>query len=133
VHKRIWKKKQGVSAATKAAIQITREWQDKVTSQDQRYTAEFAVAGLGEKIDLVDSTTRVAYELKVSPNNPHMEFYRDMFKVLAHNEASTPEQRLSKLVFITPPEGAARLQRGFGRVACRIAQKFGFTVEVIPL
>jgi hypothetical protein len=133
VHSAIWRECQGVSEATKAAGEITRQWQSAVTSQNERYKAEFPVCGLGEKIDLVDTESKIAYELKVSANNTHMEFYRDVFKVLAHNESAVKDERLKKLIFLAPEAGAVRLQRGLGEAACRIAEKFGFTVEVQAL
>jgi hypothetical protein len=130
IHSELWRSRQTVSSATKTAIEITRRWQLEVTTADADFQKEFPVEGLGEKIDLVDTKRMVAYELKVSPNNTHMEFYRDVFKVLAHNEASQVCQRINKLIFIAPQEGAARLRRGLGEAACRISQKFGFSIEI---
>lgn len=133
VHEDYWRSNQDVSKATKAAIRITREWQDQVIAKAPHFAKEFPVAGLGERIDLLDTTARVAYELKVSPNNTHMEFYRDVFKILAHNEASKKSDRILRLIFITPKAGATKLSRGLGQAACRISEKFGFTVEVMAL
>ena len=119
-----------MSSATRLAIEITREWQRDVTRANRYYKAEFPVHELGEKIDIVDLKRKIAYELKVSPNNTHMEFYRDVFKVLAHNQAARSGERLKQLIFLTPEKGAVRLQRGLGKVACRISKKFGFSVAV---
>jgi len=133
IHPMYWRDEQNVSSATRAAGRITREWQQTVVAGDAAFVAEYRVHGLGEKIDLVDVKRRVAYELKVSPNNTHMEFYRDVFKVLAHNEAAPPRERIKELVFLAPTRGAERPQRGLGETACRIAEKFGFTVKVIAI
>lgn len=102
-----------------------------MTQADPKFLAEFPVEGLGEKIDLLDTAGMVAYELKVSPNNSHMEFYRDVFKVLVHNEQT--REPIKKLIFISPGQGARRLKRGLGQAACRVSQRFGFTVEVIEI
>jgi hypothetical protein len=131
IHSAVWKPKQSVSLATITAGEITRQWQAAVTKSHKGFRAEYPVEGLREKIDLVDITRMIAYELKVSPNNTHMEFYRDLFKVMAHNELAA--KPISKLVFIAPGAGARRLQRGLGEVACRLSKKFGFSVEVVEI
>ena len=131
IHSTVWKAKQSVSDATSTAISITRQWQAAVLTSKPSFAAEYPVSGLGEKIDLLDRDQMIAYELKVSPNNTHMEFYRDVFKVLAHNEVA--QVPIRKLVFIAPGVGARRLQRGLGEIACRIAGKFGFTVVVVEI
>ncbi len=66
------------------AALVTSTWQRDVTRNlGPGLMPEFRIGeGLGERIDLVDTHELVAYELKVSPNNTHFEFYRDIFKVI---------------------------------------------------
>jgi hypothetical protein len=88
--------------------------------------------GVNERLDLVDCRERVAYELKASRNNPHMECYRDVFKALVFNRLN-PRNRLQKLVFITPGEGAGRLEKPFTEEVRAIASKAGLEVEIAPI
>ena len=107
-HNRLWGMGANVSSQTSRAQRLTREWQDNLVATDAaRYKAEF-VAGNNSryKIDLVDLKDRTAYELKVSKNNPHFEFYKDVFKVLYANK---PEKILDKLVFCCPAESESKL------------------------
>jgi len=128
IHGRLWRQKQGVSVATKLAIKITREWQDRVTASHPHFTAEYQVEALGEKIDLYDTSNRIAYELKVSQNNTHMEFYRDVFKVIIHNETAKP--KITELIFISPISGIARLQKGLGLAVSTLGKKLGFKITI---
>lgn len=126
IHSHLWRRKQGVSHATKLAIKITRDWQTEVIETHSHFVAEYPVEALGEKIDLYDKRHHIAYELKVSQNNTHMEFYRDVFKVIIHNETS--HTKIKKLVFISPEEGITRLQRGLGLAASKLGKKLGFEI-----
>lgn len=133
IHSHDWSMVQDVSIATKSAQTITRDWQNKVTANSDRYEAEFPVSNLGEKIDLVDTTDMIAYELKVSPNNSHFEFYRDVFKVIAHNRLAATPNRLAELNFLAPGIGAKRLQRGLAKEVCEWASEQAIIIKVVEL
>jgi len=111
VHNKLWTNDKNVSAQTSRAHKLTREWQEKLVAIDSnRYKAEFiSTTQRGKrshKIDLVDTVERVAYELKVSPNNAHFEFYKDVFKVLYANSS---EKVIDKLVFCCPSLAKSKL------------------------
>src|SRR5437879_9522856 len=112
-HRKHWSAKADVSEQTKASTLVCQVWQAAARGVlGEHLLAEHPVAeGLGERIDLVDTEEAIAYELKVSQNNTHFEFYRDIFKVAVHNERSR-SLRSKKLVFITPSEGARKLGSG---------------------
>src|SRR5689334_7104627 len=76
----------------KLAALVTETWQDAVVARfGPDIVPEFPIGeGLRQRIDLVDQTERVAYELKVSPNNIHFDFYRDIFKVIIARDNSLP-------------------------------------------
>ncbi len=119
------------STGTKAAIAATEKWQQEVLGVgDPNVHIEYSVGGgLGEKIDVANLATGTAYEMRVSLNNTHFEFYRDILKILAHNEVNTHRQ-LKTLVFITPEGGAARVRDGLGKIAAQVARKLALTVVV---
>jgi hypothetical protein len=96
-----------------------------------RFRAEYSVGdGFNEKIDLVDMQDAVAYELKVSKNNTHFEFYRDIFKIAVHN-AHNPRWQIKKLIFITPAEGATKLETRYGQAVRALAeQRHSIAVEI---
>jgi hypothetical protein len=112
------------------AALVTSTWQSNVvTHLGQGLVPEFRIGeGLGERIDLVDTHELVAYELKVSPNNTHFEFYRDIFKVIIARDNALPE--LNHFVFITPYAGARRLHRDFPRAVIAHAASLRLHVEV---
>ena len=98
-----------VSAHTKSAQVITKEWQQSVCSGNIR--AEVKVSPFGnEKIDIVDLSKNEAYELKVSGKNTHHEFYKDLIKVLTYNEYAESNKKLSKLIFISELDGIKSLE-----------------------
>jgi hypothetical protein len=133
--KETWKRGSDVSAQTKAAQRISLEWQKDVLAHfGKRFRNEYPVAPLGnERIDLVDETDGIAFELKVSPNNVHFEFYRDIFKVAVHNRESH-SLKIKRLVFITPEEGVAKLRSSFVKSVSAIAgEQLGFEVEVVGI
>lgn len=104
VHNKLWTSDNNVSAQTSRAHKLTREWQEQLIAIDSnRFKAEFISSTQrgkrSHKIDLVDTVDRVAYELKVSPNNAHFEFYKDVFKVLYANSS---EKVIDKLIFCCP-------------------------------
>ena len=108
------------STGTKAAIAATKKWQQEVLKLgDPAVHVEYSIGGgLGEKIDVANLATKTAYEMKVSPNNTHFEFYRDIFKILAHNEVNTHRQ-INTLVFITPESSATKIRDGLGKIAAQ--------------
>lgn len=123
-HRQAWKKSSNVSEQTKSAQGVCISWQQAVADNFQdRFRAEYQVGdGFNEKIDLVDLQDAVAYELKVSKNNTHFEFYRDIFKIAVHN-AHNPRLQIKKLVFITPTAGADKLRTAYGNAVHILAEK----------
>ena len=85
--------------------------------------------GVTQKIDLVDDNDRVAYELKSSPNNVHMEIYRDVFKALVFNERN-PQKCITTLVFLAPSEGIKKLGTTFPRDVQNISARLGLTLKL---
>ena len=131
-HKQVWTTGSNVSKQTRSAQAVCRVWQDVVrTELGDRFAAEHRLGDddVNEKIDLVDIKERVAYELKVSENNPHMEFYRDIFKALVFNRRN-PNNKLRKLIFITPEVGAVKLDKAFGDDVKAIALEAGLVVQI---
>jgi hypothetical protein len=133
IHKRHWLPNRDESHSTRAAIQICREWQQAVINAfPRRFVGECVIGSdCGERIDLVDQNEKIAYELKASPNNTHMEFYRDIFKTWVQREIG--DEPLKRLVFITPEMGARRLQAGFGQQVIRLAQQHGLAIEIAAI
>jgi hypothetical protein len=116
------------------APKVCRAWQQAVRDDFRdRFSPEHPVGpGMNEKIDLVDLQGRVAYKLKVSKNNTHFEFYRDIFKVAVHNPLH-PDLPLTKLVFITPEAGALRLNSPYGCTVVHLATQFGIKVAIVGI
>jgi hypothetical protein len=134
-HGQAWKRGSHVGTQTKSAIAVCQSWQNAIRKEfGDRFVPEHlcGMDGVNQKIDLVDTKERVAYELKVSPNNTHMEFYRDVFKVLVFNRRN-PKNKLRKLIFITPEEGAAKLRKSFTDDVRAIAFEAGLEVEVAAI
>jgi len=133
IHNRLWLPNRDESHSTKAAIQICREWQQAVINAfPGQFVGECVIGSdCGERIDLVDQHEKVAYELKASPNNTHMEFYRDIFKTWVQREIGN--EPLKKLVFITPEAGARRLEAGFGQQVIRLTHKHGLAIEIAAI
>jgi hypothetical protein len=108
VHREHWRNGSNVSGQTRNAQKVTKKWQAKVSSHD--VDTEVRVSGSnGEKIDVVDKSRNVAYELKVSGKNAHHEFYKDVFKVFTYNLNNFG--KISELVFITEENGISNLKR----------------------
>lgn len=131
-HRQSWKKSSNVSEQTKSAQWVCRSWQQAVADNfHDRFRAKYPVGeGFNEKIDLVDLQDAVAYELKCSKNNTHFEFYRDIFKVAVHN-AHNPRWQIKKLIFITPTEGATKLETRYGQAVRALAgQQHSIAVEI---
>lgn len=125
-----WRLSGNESEGDRRAATVTRVWQKAVTDAlGEDCLGECVVGGdCRQKIDLVDLCAGIAYELKVSPNNAHFEFYRDIFKVLAARESNFPT--INRFVFITPEHAARKLRDGLGRVASRFAAHLRLDVEI---
>jgi hypothetical protein len=123
-HRAYWRASSDVSAQTKSAQFVCARWQEAVKDDfHDRFSVEYPVGdGFKEKIDLVDLEESVAYEFKVSKNNTHFEFYRDIFKVAVHNSRN-PSRKIKKLVFITPEAGADKLRTDYGEAVRALAGK----------
>lgn len=98
----------GVSLHTKSAQRITSEWQAAVCKGTVESEVKVSPENK-ERIDVVDFGTNIAYELKVSGNNTHHEFYKDLIKVLTYNEYQEPHRKITKLVFISELAGIKSL------------------------
>ena len=110
---RHWRETADEGTGDRQAAEVTRLWQDSVINEfGAHFEAEQSVGNWNERIELVDSSAGIAYELKVSNNNPHHEFYRDIFKVWTHNQSIS--EPATRLVFITEEQAAVRLRAGFG-------------------
>jgi len=112
---------------------VTDTWQARVMAEDRnRFAVEFAISpSLRERIDVVDLTDGVAYELKVSPNNAHFEFYRDVFKVIVARDAVLPSLR--RFVFLVPDLAARRLRANMGGAVVRDSARLGLDVSIVGL
>ncbi len=130
-HRRIWSAGRDVSKQTKKSQQVCKEWQNAVLGEyGERFKVEepLSESGPAQKIDLVDRKTHTAYELKSSPNNVHMEIYRDVFKALVYNQRN-PRKPIKTLVFIAPKAGIQKLGETFPRDVQKIAK--GLKLELI--
>lgn len=129
--RRYWQEPADEGAGDRQAAEVTRAWQESVIDElGGHFQAERCVADRTERIDLVDSRAGIAYELKVSGNNPHHEFYRDVFKVWMHNQSGS--QPIRRLAFITEQQAAERLGRGLaGTVAQRAPLGFSIAIRGI--
>lgn len=118
------------SEGDRRATRVTTTWQRNVVKLfGPTLVPEFPIGdGFGERIDLVDKQDLVAYELKVSPNNTHFEFYRYIFKVIIARDNALAG--LNHFVFITPEIGARKLERGLARAVIEHAASMRLRVEV---
>lgn len=108
IHKKYRLAEGDVSSHTKSAQKITSEWQNLMSSES--IGAEVRVSPENnERIDIVDYVRKEAYELKVSGNNTHHEFYKDLVKVLTYNEYQPQSKRLVRLNFISEEIGIKSL------------------------
>ena len=110
-HNEFWENGKDVGLQTKSSSRITKVWQERLSIIDaKRFIPEYKVGGVngvgGYKIDLVDMQEGVAYELKVSPKNPHHEFYRDVFKIVYANSL---DRKFDRFVFCCPAVSVAKL------------------------
>lgn len=133
-HNFSWSSGKDVSAQTKKAQSTCLLWQQEVLKIfGPRFRCECSIngdiPGPSQKIDLVDIEERVAYELKSSPNNVHMEIYRDVFKALVFNERN-PANKILSLVFIAPKEGIRKLGPSFPKDVQTISAKLGLVLKI---
>ena len=120
-----------VSDNTKNAQAIARAWRSAVYELDpDRYQIEVLVApDLDQKIDVLDSKTRTAYEFKVSGKNATGEFYKDVVKVIVWNRKR--KKPIAQLVFITEEEwGRQYLDTPMPREYIKYLQGHGLEVSV---
>lgn len=134
-HRKVWSSGSDVSAQTKKSQRVCIAWQRAVEKKiPKRFSAEVPLdkKGRSQKIDLVDEKDRVPYELKSSPNNVHMEIYRDVFKALAFNERS-PDKTIKTLVFLAPQEGIKKLGVTFPKDVQTISARVGLKLKIREL
>ena len=79
----------------------------------------------------MDTKRSIAYEMKVSPNNAHFEFYRDVFKAIAARDHGL--KRLARLIFMTPAVAARKLRSNLAGQVVRDATQLGLTLEIRDL
>jgi len=129
-HRRHWRSTSDESTGDKQATKVTKAWQQGVICSEIECEAVIR-EGLNEKIDLIDHSVNMAYEMKVSGKNPHQEFYRDIFKVIIYNQHHA--KKLKGLVFITEQDGADKLNKGLGKAVTELlaGHKLDITVEGI--
>lgn len=132
-HRAHWRMSGDESEGDKRAAAATKAWQDAVCRKDPRtFVAEFRIAKhLGERIDLVDTKRGIAYEMKVSPNNAHFEFYRDVFKAIVARDHGL--KKLARLVFMTPAVAAQQLRANLAGQVVRDATRLGLRLEIRDL
>lgn len=122
-----------VSAHTKSAQVITKEWQKAVCSGSIQAEVKVSPDG-NEKIDIVDLSKYEAYELKVSGKNTHHEFYKDLIKILTYNEYAEPDNRLNKLIFISELSGIKSLERRLdAKLLSMLENKHDLSIELVSI
>jgi hypothetical protein len=132
-HRQHWRMSGDEGTGDRLAALVTATWQQAVMSlHDSRFGVEVPISPtLRERIDVVDFGSGTAYELKVSPNNAHFEFYRDIFKALVARGQAVPG--LKKFVFLVPSAAAARLRRNMGGAVLKEGQRLGFELALEDL
>ncbi|WP_020208490.1 hypothetical protein [Gilvimarinus chinensis] len=122
-----------VSAHTKSAQVITKQWQAAVCGDDVLGEVRVSRAN-NERIDVVDLKNKTAYELKVSGKNTHHEFYKDLVKVLTYNEYQVSGERLTKLVFISEETGIRLLVGRLDEVFLKMLEsKHKLSIELVAI
>ena len=128
-HAAHWCMSGDASTGDKLATKVTAAWQKAVLTEfSDRFKAEQPVGKLRERIDLVDLVGGVAYELKVSPNNDHFEFYRDIFKVLVARDNGLPQ--IKSFCFVCPREVADRYGKGLRKAVLSEGVRLGLELYV---
>jgi len=122
-----WQTTSDESIGDRQATKVTKAWQQDVASNDIQCEVPIK-EGLKEKIDLIDHSVNMAYEMKVSGKNPHHEFYRDIFKVIIYNQHHA--KKLKGLVFITEQDGADKLNKGLGKSVQKLLAQHKLDIAV---
>jgi hypothetical protein len=132
VHSRHWHMSGDEGTGDRLAKTITDEWQKCVLEIDSaRFQREVQISSdLNERVDLLDAQTGVVYELKVSPNNPHLEFFRDIFKVVVLKRSN---HKISKFVFLVPKIAADKLNKSLAGQILNDTDRFGFETAIVGL
>ena len=129
-HKEKWGLGSHVGNQTSKSVDVTIEWQNLVLSLDnKRYQKEYPILQDNKtkyRRDVVDWGLKIAYELKVSPKNPHHEFYKDIFKVAFANRH---EVKFKKLFFCVQEIGKKQLGL-LSQFAEKESTKLGIEVEI---
>jgi hypothetical protein len=120
------------SAGDRQASKVTKYWQDIVARYRDVKIEEPVAHELREKIDVVDFSTATAYEMKVSDNNPHHEFYKDIFKVIVYNRNHT-ENKIRHLVFLTGEYGVVKLRKGLGEAVKKYFEEDSIAIDVVDV
>jgi len=129
-HRQFWRATSDESTGDKQANKVTKAWQKGVVSNDIQCEVPIK-EDLKEKIDLIDRSANMAYEMKVSGKNPHNEFYRDIFKVIIYNQHHG--KKLNGLVFITEQDGADKLNKGLGRTVKELLAQYKLYIAVVGI
>jgi hypothetical protein len=126
-HGKYWRMTGDESTGDKQSTAVTRSWQEAVSCETVGCEVPVA-AHLNERIDVIDYSSKTAYELKVSGKNPQHEFYKDIFKVLVYNQNHTV--LIERLIFLTESAPIERLKRGLGAAVIEMlsGNKLGITV-----
>ncbi|MCJ7576402.1 MAG: hypothetical protein MUO80_07020 [Dehalococcoidia bacterium] len=122
-----WRSTSDESTGDKQATKVTEAWQQDAVCNEIECEALIR-EGLNEKIDLIDHSVNMAYEMKVSGKNPHHEFYRDIFKVIIYNQRHA--KKLKGLVFITEQDGADKLNKGLGKAVQELLARHELDITV---
>jgi len=129
-HKRLWRATSDESTGDKQANKVTKAWQKSVVSDDIQCEVPIK-EDLKDRIDLIDHSATMAYEMKVSGKNRHNEFYRHIFKVIIYNQHHG--KKLEGLVFITEQDGADKLNRGLGRAVKELFAQYKLYIAVVGI
>lgn len=136
LYKKYRKTSSDESEQTISAQNLTKEWQKEVVVENSIKAEVEIKSGSNEKIDVIDFDNQTAYELKVSGNNVHHEFYKDIFKVLAFKQ-NFPKKEINEFVFISEKSGIETLKNStlyeetLSLVKKLTNDKFKITVEGI--
>ncbi len=131
VHSQHWQLSGDEGTGDKLAKRITDEWQLIVSKSYPDFKAEVHISDdLRERVDLVDMKNGIAYELKVSPNNSHFEFYRDIFKIVMLKKKYP---FIKQFVFLVPQSAANKLLKGMGGKILSDTKILGFETVIIGL
>ena len=121
-----------VSRQTRSAQKVTKLWQESVCND--LIKSEVQVSNnSNEKIDVVDTQGKAAYELKVSGKNSHHEFFKDLFKIITFNLHNN-QNPIEKFYFITEESGRKNiLNRLDEKFVLMISDKHKLIIEVISI